>query len=201
MADILSDLTQSLAEARAGSADALGRLLHSCRGYLLMVANRELDPALRAKSNPSDLVQETFMEAFRDFRQFHGTDEVELLAWLRRLLLNNLANFSRAYRETDKRDLSRERSASPVVGGSLVNGLASDEPSAATQAIQREEGESLRDCLARLPEEYRQVLDLRFQERLTFEEIGKRLGRTGNAVRKLWGRAVERLQREMGTRG
>jgi DNA-directed RNA polymerase specialized sigma24 family protein len=64
---------------------------------------QELDPELRAKGGGSDLVQETFLKAHRHFDQFHGRAEEELLAWSRRLLLNNLADFRRRYQETQKR--------------------------------------------------------------------------------------------------
>src|SRR5262245_50318676 len=97
-----------LPAARAGSQEALGLALEACRNYLLLIAERELDPDLRAKGGASDLVQETFLEAFRDFSRFHGTSEVELLAWLRQLLLHNLANFARRYRDTAKRQVGRE---------------------------------------------------------------------------------------------
>src|SRR5437764_1298683 len=102
------DNARVLASARSGSAEALGRALETCRGYLLLVAERNLDPVLRAKGGASDLVQETFMEAQRDFAQFQGTTEAELLAGLRRMLLNNVGNFARRYRGTDKRAVGRE---------------------------------------------------------------------------------------------
>src|SRR5260370_36810440 len=89
-----------LEAARSGSPEALGQALEACRGYLLMVARGELDPDLRAKEGPSDLVQETFLEAKRDFVQFQGAIGAELLACLRRVLLNNVANFTRRYPTT-----------------------------------------------------------------------------------------------------
>src|SRR5271166_2506287 len=92
-----------LAAARSGSRQALGALLEACRGYLLLVARQELDPPLLAKGGASDLVQQTFLEAHRDFARFHGKSEEELLAWLRQLLLHNLADFTRRYREVAKR--------------------------------------------------------------------------------------------------
>ena len=97
-----------LPEARAGSPEALGRLLEACRRYLLLVAERELDPALRPKGGASDLVQETFLEAQRDFAGFRGRSQPELRAWLRQILRNNLANFHRRFRDADKRRLDRE---------------------------------------------------------------------------------------------
>src|SRR5262249_48816230 len=92
------DVAQLLYAARAGSPEALGQMLEACRCYLLGIADREFDAGLRAKGAPSDLVQETFLEAQRDFAQFQGSTEAELLAWLRRMLLHNLANFIRDYR-------------------------------------------------------------------------------------------------------
>src|SRR6516225_2661748 len=102
------DAARRLAEARAGSREALGQVLETFRGYLLLIADRELEPELRAKGGASDLVQETFLEAQRDFSRFHGNSAEELRAWLRRLLLNNVANFTRQYRERAKREVGRE---------------------------------------------------------------------------------------------
>src|SRR5262245_5783304 len=99
---------ERLAAARAGSHEALGEALEACRRYLLLVAQRELAPELQAKGGASDLVQQTFLEAQRDFPRFAGTTEAELLAWLRCILLHNLGKFSRQYRGTQKRGLERE---------------------------------------------------------------------------------------------
>src|SRR4051794_33646249 len=95
MADPAAELDALLPAARAGSADALGAALEACRLYLLAVADRELHTDLRAKGGASDIVQDTFLEAQRDFDHFHGASAADLRAWLRRLLLNNLANFAR----------------------------------------------------------------------------------------------------------
>src|SRR4029077_1387484 len=102
------EMARWLAEARAGAADSLEQRREACRGYLLSIAQQELDPQLRTKAGPSDLVQETFLKAHRHFAQFHGAVEEELLAWLRRMLLNNLTDFRRLYCETQKRHAGRE---------------------------------------------------------------------------------------------
>jgi RNA polymerase sigma-70 factor (ECF subfamily) len=62
-----------------------------------------------------------------------------------------------------------------------------------------EQAEALHRVLGRLPAEYRVVLLLRHQDELTFEEVGRRMERSAEAARKLWARAVERLQREWET--
>src|SRR5438874_308510 len=78
-----------LAAARGGCRQALGALLERYRDYLLLLARAELAPDLRPKEGASDLVQQTFLEAQRDFAAFQGRTEEELLAWLKRLLRNN----------------------------------------------------------------------------------------------------------------
>jgi RNA polymerase sigma-70 factor (ECF subfamily) len=188
------DADPLLAQARAGSTAALGELLESCRAYLRLVAEKELDPELRAKGSASDLVQQTFLEAHRDFGQFGGTSRDELLAWLRRLLLNNLANFSRSFRDTGKRAIDRELRLGSQNPATL---LADDSVTPGSKVVAREQEESLRQALARLPDDYRQVIRLRHEDERTFEEIAVLMQRTANAVRKLWLRAVERLQQEM----
>jgi RNA polymerase sigma-70 factor (ECF subfamily) len=185
---------QRLASARGGASETLGRMLEGCRQYLLLVANEHLAPVLQAKVGASDVVQETFLEAQRDFGQFDGRTEDDLLAWLRRILLNNLANFARRYRDTDKRQLAREVPLAEAPLGELQAVLAVVGESPSAQALAQEQTEALDRALERLPEDYRRVLLLRHEEGLSFEALGQRLGRSGEAARKLWVRAVEQLQ-------
>src|SRR5258708_2866026 len=108
MSEDSEDLSQWLEAARSGSAEALGSAFEACRAYLLLIANRELDPALKAKGGASDLVQETFLEAKRDFAAFRGKSDAEWRGWLRQMLVHNLANFTRRYLATGQRDFARE---------------------------------------------------------------------------------------------
>ena len=199
MTEPAGDTARWLAAARAGSREALGQVLETFRGYLLLVADRELDAELRAKGGASDLVQDTFLEAQRDFDCFHGNSADELRAWLRRLLLNNVANFTRQYRQRAKRQVSRE--VPLEAGGSSHErgaGLATDILSPSGQVVAQEQAAALARAMERLPPDYRQVLALRHEQKLTFAQIGEQMQRTANAARMLWLRAVERLQKEMG---
>jgi RNA polymerase sigma-70 factor (ECF subfamily) len=198
MSEASEHAARCLAAARAGSKDALGEALEACRGYLLLVADQELAPDLRAKGSASDLVQETFLEAQRDFGRFAGQSEDELLAWLRQMLVHNLLNFTRRFRATSKRKVGREvvlppssSSAAPVPGPSAPG------PSPSAEAMEHERAEALERAMASLPEDYRRVILLRYQDEQTFQEIGRLMARSPNAARKLWLRAVERLQQEM----
>jgi RNA polymerase sigma-70 factor (ECF subfamily) len=193
------EVVRWLAAARGGSLEALGEVLEACRHYLLRIADRRLSSELRSKGGASDLVQQTFLDAQRDFDRFQGESEKELLAWLRQILLHNLAHFQRRYRATSKRDLGRE---TPLTGAASSTDrgpdLPTQAPSPSEQAIAREEAQTMERAVQRLPEEYRQVLELRHREQQTFEEIGRRLGRSTSGARALWLRAVEQLNAELG---
>src|SRR5262245_15841758 len=142
------------AAARTDSREALGRALEDCRRYLLAVAERQLDPDLRAKGGASDLVQETFLEAQRDFARFRGSSPDELRAWLRQVLNHNLAAFTRRFRATSKRAVGRE--VGMQADGAL--GWLDQVPAGSTLtpsglAMEHEQALALRRALDRLPEE------------------------------------------------
>jgi RNA polymerase sigma-70 factor, ECF subfamily len=196
MAGPADDFAERLSAARAGSTEAFGQTLQACRKYLLLVARKEFDENLRAKGGASDLVQETFLKAHRHFDRFHGETEGELLAWLRELLLNNLASFRRLF-VAGKRRVAREVTLDGGDSSSPVRELSADVPSPSEQALGHERDQALQRALGCLPEDYRHVLTLRYVERHSFDEIGRATGRSANAARKLWARAVERLQHEL----
>src|SRR5262245_49631977 len=178
-------IAQWIHDAQRGSEEALGQALEGCRQYLLLVANEQLDPDLRDKLGPSDLVQETFLDAQRDFRQFHGHTEQELLAWLRHILLNNLADSRRRYREAGKRDVAREVPLADAPPDELRQGVAqTDTPHTGLAA--QEQAESLRRALEQLPEASRRIIEWRNYELCPFAEIGRRLGKSEEAARKAW---------------
>jgi RNA polymerase sigma-70 factor (ECF subfamily) len=193
------EVARLLTAARGGSEEALGKVFDTCRDYLLHVAERRLRADLRSKGGASDLVQQTFLDAHRDFAQFQGKSEEQLLAWLRQILVHNLAHFHRSYRATAKRDLKREvplPGATSASDGSI--NIAGQTPTPSQQVVAREEADSVQQALERLPEECRQVLTLRHKEQRTFEEIGHLMGRSTSGARTLWLRAVELLDKELG---
>jgi len=194
------EIDRWLPAARAGSQTALGQLLEASRRYLLWIARREIDPELVPKAGASDLVQDTLLEAQRDFGTFQGKSEAELLAWLRRLLLNNLCNFTRRYRETAKRRVDCERSLEALAANRDADAqLVAAAPSPSEQAEAHEQRELVERARQRLPADYQRVLALWLQEEHTFEEIGTLMDRSPNAARMLWVRAIERLQTELET--
>jgi RNA polymerase sigma-70 factor (ECF subfamily) len=191
---------QLLTEARTGNAECLGRLLEYYANYLKLLATTQIDDKLRGRCSPSDIVQETFYEAHRDFGQFRGGSEGEFLAWLRKILLNNLARAVEMHVLAGKRDVRREVSLNSLKAAfdrsaaRLEEGLIDRGKSPSSNAHRSEHAVLLADRLAELPPDYREVLVLRHFQDLPFEEVGRRMARSSGAVRMLWLRAIGRLR-------
>lgn len=195
----LNEVEALLAAARQGSHSSLGRALEFARQYLLLIANQELSEELRPKVGASDLVQESFIEAQRDFQQFHGTTADEWVAWLRRILLNNLEDHGRKYQQRAKRQVSREIALDGLTGGDLKFNLVAEDDPPSGKMRRQESAAVLQQAIERLSERYQQVLRLRYWEGRSLEEISQVMGRSADAVRKLWFRAIRELTREMET--
>jgi RNA polymerase sigma-70 factor, ECF subfamily len=184
-----------LVDARTGNREALGKILKSYERILLHAARRELPADLQAKGGASDLVQDTFLEAHRDFTRFYGRTEGELIAWLQCLLRHNFANFVRDYRQREKRQISREQPLWTECGYRAVapDSLASKSAGPLSDLIRCETMTRLHHAVSQLPDEYREVVRLRFVERLSFADVGSSLNVSEEAARKLVCRAVRKL--------
>jgi len=164
------------------------------RDYLLLVANEGLDTSLRAKGNASDLVQETFLRAHRGVEGFRGRTASEWRLWLRSILIRNLARERRRFGATAKRLVQREAT---IPDARLFECVWNDETPSRNLA-RREREAALLEGLERLPDHYHAVVVWHHREQRSFEEIGRRLGISAEAARKLWTRALGRLRKELG---
>jgi RNA polymerase sigma-70 factor (ECF subfamily) len=190
----LTEVEEWIEAARDGDREALGRALSAVRDYLLLVADQELDLSLRAKENASDLVQETFLRAQRSMQGFRGRTAGEWRQWLRTILMRNLAKDRRRFVTTAKRQIQREVAISEDTRPELAG--HSETPS--RDLARREREAALLEGLERLPDRYREVVIWHHRDRLSFGEIGRRLGISAEAARKLWTRALGRLRKELG---
>ncbi len=187
-----------LERARQGDNPALGRLLESYRAYVVVLARVQIGRRLQGKVDASDMAQEALLGACRDFPQFRGTTEKELLAWLRAILASLLANLVRHYQGTQRRDVRLERQLTAELEESsqaLDRGLVAAQSSPSQQAIRREQSVILAEALGRLPAEWRELLILRHLDGLTFPEVAERLGRSVDSLKKQWPRALAGLRR------
>jgi RNA polymerase sigma-70 factor (ECF subfamily) len=196
-----SDPEQLLLQAQAGDVPALGQLLEKYQSYLTLLARLQIGRRLQGKVDPADLVQDTFLNAHRDFAKFRGGTEAAWLGWLREILACNLAHLIRRYLGTQRRDVRLERElkqdlnhSSQVLGQSLMTPQSSPSQSAS----RREQAVLLADALEKLPEDYREVIILSHLESLSFSEVALRMGRSVDSVKNLWARALARLRRALG---
>lgn len=185
-----------VAAAREGDREALGQVLARLGAYLRRRAGEELDPQLRVKVSPSDIVQETLLAAHRDFAQFRGTTRGELVAWVQEILHNRLQTASRCYRGTSKRDLAREVDGDEALGNRLAE-LAVGNSTPSGHAIAAENSVRLEAALQQLSPREEQVIRLRNELQLSFAEVGVVLDCSATAAQKTWSRALDRLARKL----
>jgi RNA polymerase sigma-70 factor (ECF subfamily) len=196
----MSSVSSLINSARRGQRSSIGRLLQQYRNYLTVLAAAQIERRLQPRVSPSDVVQETMLRAHQNFTQFRGTTEPELLAWLRQILVNNLAKFVEQHVLAARRDVRREvsierlgqRLEQSTLQLAALLPAESKSPSMAVQ--QREEAVLLADRLAELPPDYREVLVLRNLQGLPFEDIAQQINRSVGATRMLWLRAIDRLR-------
>jgi RNA polymerase sigma-70 factor, ECF subfamily len=194
---------QLLAQALAGSPGCLGRLLQYYGNYLKLLVATNIDEKLQARCSPSDVVQETYCEAHRDFEKFRGKSEAEFMAWIRAILVNNMSREIEKHILAAKRDVRREVSIDAMKesmdrsAARLESVLVDNGPSPSSDIHSRERTIVLANHLAELPSDYRKVLILRHCESLPFKDIAKRMGRSTGAVRMLWLRAIGLIREQM----
>jgi RNA polymerase sigma-70 factor (ECF subfamily) len=184
--------------ARRGDGQALGALLDLYRNYLKLLARVQIDRRLARKVDASDVVQETFLRVHRFFGEFRGQTEAELVAWLRQVLATTLAKLVRHYHRTQRRQLALERDVADELNRSAQSmdaGLV-QHSSPSQQAARREQAVLLANALARLRLDHREVVVLRHLEGLSFAEVAEHMGRSVEAVKKLWARALVQLRNQ-----
>ena len=165
------------------------------------MAKAQVESWLRVKVDASDVVQQTLLEAHRDFDGFQGKSEQELLAWLRKILAHNVADFIRRYRGTAKRQVRREVPLRGAAETGVARGApepAAPGPTPSQEFLQLDNELRMAAALAELPPDYQEVVVLRNLQRLSFNEVAEQMGRSRPAVQMLWMRAIKRLQQALG---
>ncbi|MBY0587905.1 sigma-70 family RNA polymerase sigma factor [bacterium] len=180
----------AVADARNGSQVALNTVLENCQNYLdwlarVQVASLPQGSLLSAR----DVVQETNIDAQRAIASFRGTTVGEFRAWLRQILIRNSLDAVRRVRPDHGQGRHADSHGNP--GLSAIAGSGETPSRVATI---EEEQQALREWVARLPEAYRRVIEMRNFEHLDFDVIAVRMNKSVDAVRKDWQRAVVMLR-------
>jgi RNA polymerase sigma-70 factor (ECF subfamily) len=167
------------------------------RSYLCLLAEAKLDRRLRTKLDPSDVVQQTLLQAHQIRQQFRGTTTGEMAAWLRQILTRTLLHCVRDLHRA-RRDVDRDRSLQAAINESsarLEHWLAAEQSSPSQQAIKMEEMAELADAVAGLPDGQREAVVFYYFEGCSLAEVAEQLGRSESAVAGLLHRGLIHLRR------
>jgi RNA polymerase sigma-70 factor (ECF subfamily) len=174
------------------------RPLEHYREYLRLLARLQLDPGLRGQLDPSDIVQQTLLRAHERLEQFRGQSDEELRAWLRAILARCLVDAVRKFgRQKGDRAQSLE-AALEQSSAKLEVLLASEESSPSQGALRAERLIELAEALARLPEDQRTAIELRYLNGLAVPDVAEQMGRSVVSVTGLLYRGMRALRSEMG---
>lgn len=163
------------------------------RPALLQWAETQTPAWVRSKIDPTDLVQQTLLEALKGEDKFAGRPDHEVLAYLRRAITNNLIDAARKFAR-NRTDVSAETIAAS--SARLADWLAADQTSPSERAQRNERFEQLAAGLARLPDDQRLAIEMRYLQAATVGEIARVLERSEGAVSALLHRAVLALRND-----
>jgi RNA polymerase sigma-70 factor, ECF subfamily len=204
MADVKPDSTATRAlldDIRRGDAQALEALLQRHRPELRDFIESHFDPRLRARVDPSDVVQDTQMELVRRMDDFLTHQPMPFRLWLRKKAIDRLLNLRRDHLTRARRSVAREQVFPDRSSLLVARPLLARGPSPSQQLLARELAERVSRAVARLADADREILLLRHAEDLPFEEIGCLLDIEPAAARKRFGRALIRLQKVLRDEG
>jgi RNA polymerase sigma-70 factor, ECF subfamily len=189
-----SNSQRLLQQAQQGDRQAFEQLLAGHQAYLRELVNLRMDPRLRPRVDPSDVVQETQMEAYRRLPNYLAEPPMPFRLWLRQIAHDRLLMLRRqhvgAARRTVEREVHLPEASSRVFAGQLVAGGSSPSQQLSRREIVRRIGQAM----AQLPEADREILLLRNFEGLSYSEAACLLHIDEAAARKRYGRALLRLR-------
>ncbi len=184
--------TDLLRRAKQGSEAALTLLYEQCAGRLLAYIRLRLGRELRAKLESRDILQATLLKSLTHLHELKGDERESLMAWLARIAEHEIRDRA-DYHQRQRRDAARE------VAIDDESPLAAAARSALSQVILDERARELEAAMDTLSPAHREVILLRKFEELSFPEIARRLGKSEDACRMLFARAMTALTMAMQT--
>jgi len=186
-----------LRRAGQGDAQAQAEVYAASQQRLRQMVLVRMDQRLRARIDPSDVVQEAFMEAFQQLPEYLVEQPLPFYPWLRQIAWNRLVDLHRRHLMARKRSVNREEHLPELADASvaaLAERLASPGTSPSGQMTRQEVRARVRAALLQLKESDRELLLLRYVEQLSTSEISAVLGIREGAVKVRHFRALERLR-------
>jgi RNA polymerase sigma-70 factor (ECF subfamily) len=198
MAEVTPDSAETqrlLDQVRAGEPTALGLLLARHRPFLYQFVELRLDPRVRPRVDPSDVVQDAQLEATRRVSAYLDQPVLPFRLWLRRLAHDQVLMLHRAHLGAARRAVQREVALPERSSLLLAQQLVAAGSTPSEKAARQELARRVSQAVGRLSEADREVLLMRTFEGLSFEEVACVLGIDPAAARKRHGRAILRLHK------
>ena len=199
MAQLSTDSSESrrlIDRIRGGNdAAAMDRLFERHRAYLKRVVHLRIDPKLRPRVDPDDIVQETHLEAVRRFTAYLDQPGLPFRLWLRQIACDRLLMSRRHHVTAVRRSVERNVPLPERSSVQLAQQMFAREPHPADQIDRRDLARRVRDAVAKLPDRDREILLMRNFEELSTQEVACVLGVDPSTVRKRHGQALMRLRK------
>lgn len=184
-----------LERAKDADREALEKLFGRVAGKLLALIRLRLGPELRRRVESRDVLQEVMLKACGRIDQLRGDDTSSFMGWLARIAENEIRDLG-AFHRRGRRDV--RRGVALEDHRATAGGLAAQLRSASSRLVLAEEASRLERALEEMSEEHREVIVLRRLEELSYPEIGERLGKSADACRMLFSRAMAALTLKLG---
>lgn len=200
MSGSISRTTHRLvARIKDGDASAFDPLFDRFYPRLRLTLRSRMSSRLREHADPDDVIQDIYMEVFRNFHKFELRDPESFWKWLLTVARWKVRDLGKHHFHTGKRaDASAQSLDAPVnrdatSEAALASTVAGDGTSPYESVERRERVEALERAMAQLPAHYAEVIRLRHFEQLSAKDVGDSMGLSSNAVNVLFHRAQKKL--------
>ena len=190
-----------LQQVAQGDRRALGRLLQRYRPRLHAFVAARLDPQVRSRLDPSDVVQELQLEVTRRMDDFLNRSPMPFHLWVRKTAYERLLKVRREHRQRARRAVDREVALPDHSSLLLAKPLLAGASSPSQQLAAWEFADRVGRAVAELEESDREILLMRHAEELAYAEISCLLDIEADAARKRYGRALLRLRKVLKDHG
>jgi RNA polymerase sigma-70 factor (ECF subfamily) len=196
-----SDETRDfLQQIQAGKPD-FDRLFARHRETLRQSVAMRFDAKLRSRLDPSDIVQETQIEAFRRLPDYLARQPMPFYLWLRKMAYERLIMMRRRHIDASRRAVGQELPLPDASSALLARQVLAGEQTPSQQVGQEELAQRVRLAISELPEIDREILLMRTYEGLAYDEISCILEIEPATARKRHGRALLRLHDRLKAKG
>lgn len=190
-----------LERAATGDAESWRRLLEPHHDRLRRMVAGRMDPRLQGRIDPSDVLQNAYLEAIRQLEKYLKNTTLPFFLWLRSLVGSQLARTHRQHLGTQQRNAGREvaldQPAPDMSSAVLAQCLLRQSERPSEEAVRAELRERLQILLDQLNAADREVLALRHFEQLSTAETAVVLGISASAAGKRYIRALDRLRERL----